>query len=166
MSAPFSVFTRTAVRVNTENGALIAAFPPGRQQQVIPVLHGPHMAVDLQQKVFPAVNTLGLSTGPAGTTAFRGIEPDDLQLWMIRKRAGSPVGWVISSQLQADAEAQAFWLGCPLDQVVQCGWEIRIPVSRDLNKDRGTHQRAAAMRSVWLMGPTSCTRSLPCLQSF
>ena len=64
-----------AVRVNTENGALIAAFPPGRQQQVIPVLHGPHMAVDLQQKVFPAVNTLGLATGPAGTTAFRGIEP-------------------------------------------------------------------------------------------
>ena len=85
---------------------------------------------------------------------------------MIRKRACSPVGRVISRQLQADAEAQALWLGCPLNHVVQCGREIRIPVNRDLNKDRGAHQSAAAIRSVWLMGPTSCTRSLPFLQSF
>ena len=106
------------------------------------------MAVDLQQKVFPAVNTLGLSTGPAGTAAFCCIEPDDLQLWMIRKRAGSPVRRIVSSQLQADAEAYALWLGRTVDQVVQCGREIRIPVSRDLNKDRRAHQSAAAMRSV------------------
>ena len=85
---------------------------------------------------------------------------------MIRKRAGSPVRRIVSSQLQADAEAQALWLGRTVDQVVKCGWEIRIPVSRDLNKDREAHQSAAAIRSVWLMGPTSCTRSFSCLQSF
>ena len=78
---------------------------------------------------------------------------------MIRKCACSPVRRVISPQLQAEAEAEALWLGCPLNQVVQCGREIRIPVSRDLNKDRGAHLSAAAIRSVWLMGPTSCTRS-------
>ena len=100
------------------------------------MLHGPHVAVDLQQKVFPAVNTLSLSSGPAGSAAFSCIELDALQVWMIRKCACSPVGRVISRQLQADAEAQALWLGCPLNQVVQCGGEIWIPVCRDLNKDR------------------------------
>ena len=90
---------------------------------------------------------------------FRCIEPDDLQVWMIRKCTFSPVGWVVISQLQADAEAQAFWLGCPLDQVVKCGWKIWVSVSRDLHENRGCHQSAAAMRSVWLIGPTSCTLS-------
>ena len=61
---------------------------------------------------------------------------------MIRKCACSPVGRVIGRQLQADAEAQALWLGRPLDQVVQCGREIRIPVSRDLNEQlRRAHFR-------------------------
>ena len=67
---------------------------------------------------------------------------------MIRKCACSPVRRIISSQLQADAEMQALWPGRPLNQVVQCGREIRIPVSRDLNKDRRAHQSAAAIRSV------------------
>ena len=113
------------------------------------------MAVDLQQKVLTVVEPLSLAACPAGTAAFSCIEPDYLQLWMIRKRTGSPVGRVISSQLQADAEAQAFGVGCPLDQVVQCGREIRIPVSRDLNEDCAGHQRADAMRKVCAIGPTS-----------
>ena len=123
------------------------------------MLHGPHVAVDLEQEIFSSVKALGLPTGPAGSMTFSCIEPDDLQVWMIRKRAFSPVGWVVISQLQADAEAQAFGLRCSFDQVVQRGREIRVSVSRDLYEDRGSHQRAAAMRSVWLMGPTSCTRS-------
>ena len=123
------------------------------------MLHGPHVAVDLEQEIFPAVKALGLPTGPAGSMTFRCIEPDDLQVWMIRKCTFSPVGWVVISQLQADAEAQAFGLCCPFDQVVQRGRKIRVSVRRDLYEDRGSHQRAAAMRSVWLMGPTSCTRS-------
>ena len=123
------------------------------------MLHGPHVAVDLEQEIFPSVEALGLPTGPAGSMTFSCIEPDDLQVWMIRKRAFFPVGWVVISQLQADAEAQAFGLRCPFDQVVQRGREIRVSVSRDLYEDRGSRQRAAAMRSVWLMGLTSCTRS-------
>ena len=72
---------------------------PGGEQQVIPVLHGPHVAVDLEQKIFTAVNDLGLSTSPAGPAAFRCMEPENLQVWMIWKRAGSPVGPVVISQL-------------------------------------------------------------------
>ena len=125
------------VRVALELGALLgrarelvlrAAQP--RLELDVPARLEAHVAVDLQQKVFPAINTLSLSSGPAGSAAFRCIEPDALQVWMIRKCACSPVGRVISRQLQADAEAQALWLGCPLNQVVQCGREIWIPVCR------------------------------------
>ena len=112
------------------------------------MLHSPHVAVDLQQKVFSAVNILSLASGPAGSAAFSCIESDALEVWMIRKCACSPMRRIVSSQLQADAEMQALWLGRPLNQVVQCGREIRIPVSRDLNKDRRAHQSAATMRSV------------------
>ena len=78
---------------------------------------------------------------------------------MIRKRIGSPMVRIVIGKLQADAEAQEFWVGCPLDQVVKCGRKIWVSVSRNLHEDRGSHQSAAAMRSVWLIGPTSCTLS-------
>jgi hypothetical protein len=79
------------------------------------------VAVDLEYEIFLAVQVLGLSPGPAGASAFRGIERDDVQILMIRKCTGSPVVRIVFGQLKADSKAQAFWLGCPFNQVLKRG---------------------------------------------
>ena len=100
------------------------------------MLHGTHVTVDLKEKILTCVNTLCLVSCPACAAAFICTESDHLQVWVIRKPAFSPMGRVVVSQLQANAEVQPFRLGRSLDQVVKCGGKVWIPVSRDLNEDR------------------------------
>ena len=145
------------IGVNAQHGIWIRALHPGFDQNVIPVLDRPHVAVDLQQDVFSVVKTLGLASGPAGATTIGCSNMLDLQMGVIRKRRLAPVQWIRCIQLQADAEVQPFRMRCARQQVVQCRGQIRIAVRGDLHKNRllfvthwaqSLHQSVAAMRRV------------------
>ena len=114
-----------------------------------------HVAVDLKQKSLIVVKTLSLTSCPAGaTTVCCGDEPDLLMV-VIWERWFPPSHWVIFCHLQTDAESQPIWVCCLLEQIVERCWEIRVPVSSDLNEDCVGYQRADAIRKVCAIGPTS-----------
>ena len=115
----------------------------------------PHVAVDLQQKVLIVVKTLSLASCPAGSTAFGRCECLDLTVAVFWESWFLPSHWIVLRQLQTDAESQTIWMSCLLEQIVERCWEIRVPISSDLNEDCVLHQRADDMRKVCAIGPTS-----------
>ena len=140
-----------AVRIHAQHRLRIQAGLPCLHQVVIPVLHSPHVAVDLQQKVLSPVELLGLMPRPAGPPAVFRPERNQSQAAILREGCGVPGCRIAVRELKADPEAQPLGLGGPFDEVVQCRRQIRISVSRDLNKDAGrriSHAVQARTR-VW-----------------
>ena len=94
------------------------------------------MAVNLEKKGFALKELLGLSAGPAGSSTFTGQAVVQLQVRVfgyVVVALGLRVG---AGQLKADPQVNALWFGSPRQQVVKCGWKIRVSIGRDLNKDR------------------------------
>ena len=115
------------------------------------------MAVDLEEKGFALKERLGLSACPAGSSTFTGQEVVQLQVRVFGYVVVAPGLRVGAGQLKADPQVIALRFGSPRQQVVKCGWKIRVSIGRDLNKDRWVG---------WVPRLTTITRGLrPCARS-